>query len=104
MKKLRTKSTDSSCQSKSLIFLVMKRYWLIFSIILLITFLYLALVRDMFSLGERDDNSPALCPVCKRIVIITETTPKYEYKGRVYYFNNLNHQKIFRENPEKFLK
>jgi YHS domain-containing protein len=82
----------------------MKRNWIFFTVILIGLILFLGVKWEWHNFGQNRNPSTSLCPVCQRIVIVNETTPKWEYKGRIFYFSNLGHQKIFMDNPQKFLK
>lgn len=43
-------------------------------------------------------------PVCQMEVREVESAPKYEYKGKTYYFCDSSCQQAFEQNPEKYLE
>ncbi len=53
--------------------------------------------------GEAEIGDKTTCPISKEVFTVSASSPKYEYKGKTYYFCCGGCDSKFKENPDKYL-
>ncbi len=59
--------------------------------------------KDIKPNGEAKVGDKTKCPVSGEVFTVSESSPKYEYKGKTYYTCCSNCMKKVQENPDKYL-
>ena len=60
-------------------------------------------VLVLTGLSQLQADEKVVCPVSGKEIEKSEAAGSFEYKGKTYYFCCANCEKLFKENPEKFL-
>lgn len=82
----------------------MRKMWIIIVVAIILTGLILGFSTNWFGLKGTEGVKSGYCAVCGMPIIIDKNTPRYEYKGKTYYFMNEDHKKTFMTNPDQFIK
>lgn len=67
-------------------------------------FLAFSFAFVLTGMAQQQAEEKVTCPVSGKEFVKSETSPKYEYKGKAYYFCCENCKEAFMKNPEKYLQ
>jgi len=71
---------------------------------ILALFLAFSFAFVLTGMAQQQAEEKVTCPVSGKEFVKSETSPKYEYKGKTYYFCCENCKEAFMKNPEKYLQ